>query len=1203
LANLLGWELGLGNNPWKFVKLNQSDSSIPAYICVLNQALKKLIALFLFLSLGLAMESNMGAWLQQVWLAYQSNQANLQLQEFRSTQVLALQQNSFLQTFQNLKEKANKGFHTYLYVKGNLVLWSDNQENMALDESALFRLGKIWIETSEGFYLSAHKNEEDTLLLSLFKIESHYPVNNSYLKNTPNPNLGWNIQSMEVLPNKTDREGLPKLNILETKVPFLSILSLLCWISAFLLFAQYLQKANPIWKASGIGTLLGGRLIGLYFQVPYSIHSIDWFTPQDYAYAWWSPSIGDWFLNALLFFWVSNLLRNWLKERQLSNLQQKIFFLGASILGPLVLLWSIQNICTHSEFFLDPAVLVKLRWTSWLAIAGLCLIGWGIFRLASLHQFSGKEKSILLLVAALVTESFAWFHWNNGLVCLTLLSFYFGLFAYFIFTSKGLLKSPSTQIAVAGVCLSLFLSLGLHHFNLVKESAEVEYLAGKLVSGRDWVQEYLFKKISQRIKTDRNIKNALSIKPVQANLLNEAIRSQFKDEWSNFELGFILHSEKDSMIVRDFPNNGISLEEVKRIKSEAEPTETNGLWLVSPGQKFVYLAEINLTTGRGEGNQTYQLFLLFWQKASQNTIGYPDLLLEKGIGFKEQLQYYSYRVTQHDSLIAQNFVHWQNNAIFQKSVVSTWKKWKDQDLYWKIYSNNGDTQVEITRPNPAFASYLNAFTVLFSFFFVLGIISALLSHQFSIQDFLFQSFRNRIIIATTGLLTLTLFTIGFASARLMVRQIEHKNTDLAEEKISTLRNRMEKEQRISNSFLLDLAQESNVDIHVFDAKGILHATSRPVIFRDGYCGKMMNPEAKQGLENPFSEDSFLKEHIGHLSFLSAYTKFKVQNQTFYLNIPLFAKQEEIREELSSMVSSLLNIYFILVALSVVLTLIISGYITSPLETMAEKLGKVDLKKPEYIQWKGEDEIGKLVKAYNHMVDELGKSVEELAKSERESAWREMAKQVAHEIKNPLTPMKLQVQHLILRYKSNSPGWEEQMVKTMNLLEEQIDNLANIATAFSNFAKMPLGLPERFDAKEILQNLFHLHQNETAVALSMNLPAEQVWINMDKQQFSRAIQNVIKNAIQSIPGDRQGEININCWKKGQHFWIEIKDNGSGIQAEVQEKIFMPNFTTKSSGMGLGLAMVKNIVDQAQGQISFVTVPNQGTTFTIQLPLIS
>ena len=350
----------------------------------------------------------------------------------------------------------------------------------------------------------------------------------------------------------------------------------------------------------------------------------------------------------------------------------------------------------------------------------------------------------------------------------------------------------------------------------------------------------------------------------------------------------------------------------------------------------------------------------------------------------------------------------------------------------------------------------------------------------------------------------------------------------------------------------------------------------------------MNPEAKQSLENPYAEDSFLKENIGQLSFLSAYTKFKVQNNSYYLNIPLFAKQEEIREELSFMVSSLLNIYFILVALSVVLTLVISGYITAPLETMAEKLGKVDLKKPEYIQWKGEDEIGKLVEAYNHMVDELGKSVEELAKSERESAWREMAKQVAHEIKNPLTPMKLQ-------------GWEEQMVKTMNLLEEQIDNLANIATAFSNFAKMPLGQPERFDANEILQNLFHLHQNENAIALTMNLPALPVWIYMDKQQFSRAIQNVIKNAIQSIPNDRQGEIKLNCWVDEQHFWIEINDNGVGIPIDVQEKIFTPNFTTKSSGMGLGLAMVKNILDQAQGKISFVTAPNQGTTFTIQLPL--
>ncbi|MBX7182435.1 MAG: HAMP domain-containing histidine kinase [Bacteroidia bacterium] len=1160
--------------------------------------MKKIIPLLFLLLPAILLESPWGIKLDSIILKLYTQTANQKLSEFHQVQTNQIANNSCLRVFKNLNELTNQGFRTYLFVHENLVAWSSNQENVALQQNDLFRLGKTLVKTSKGSYLSESKQSGDTLLVSLFVIESNYPIQNTYLKNSINPELGKAIKSIKII----ETPSLPQLFVNELTLPVVPLLSLVFWILAFLYFAHLLKNSGSSYKWLIIAGLILGRILGLYFQFPASIATLSWFSPQEYAFSWWSPSIGDWFLNILISYWLLNQFISDFDRQDLPPIFNKFLALILPTFSSVGLVWITQNISTHSEFFLDPSVLVKLQLTSWLALTGLCLVGWGVFRISS-HWILQQKNLVFFLISLGISLLFSWFHWKHWHILLIILLFFSGLALHYFFSTKGVLKNISTQIALAGVTISIFLSIGLHYFNYQKETAEVEYLANKLVSGRDWVQEYLFKRISQKLQTDRKIKNALTLHPIQAQQINESIRGAFEEEWSDFELGFILFSLKDSLIIRDFPNNTISIQETELLLDKSEPSGTSGLWIAPPGSKFSYIAKLKMAIGRDQANNDFNLYILFWPKTIQNSIGYPDLLLEKGIGFKEKLQNYSYRITQNDSVIQQNFVHWQTNSIFQKLTTPVWKRWINQDLYWKIISDNGNTQIEITRPNSIFASFFNSFTILFSFFFILGILSSLISRQSAWRDFLFLSFRNRIITATTGLLTLTLFSIGFASARLMVKQIDHKNIDLAEEKLHTIKNRIEKEKRISNSFLLDLALESNVDIHIYNAMGHLVSTTRPVIFRDGYTGKMINPEALNGLKESTGDDSFFREKIGTLSFLSAYTPLQVLGNTYYINIPFFARQEEIREELSSMISSLLNIYFILVSLSVVLTLLISGYITSPLETIATKLTNVDLNKPEYIQWKGEDEIGKLVIAYNHMVDELAHNVEELAKSERESAWREMAKQVAHEIKNPLTPMKLQVQHLSMRYKAQSPGWEEQLVKTLALLEEQIDNLANIANAFSNFAKMPQGNPEGFDCREVLTNLSNLLNNEKDYRISLDIPNSPLLIFIDKQQFSRSIQNLLKNAIQSIPSNQFGQININAYQHENQVIIRIQDNGSGIPNEVQEKIFMPNFTTKSSGMGLGLAMAKNIMEQANGQISFETGPNQGTTFQICLPAIS
>ena len=235
-----------------------------------------------------------------------------------------------------------------------------------------------------------------------------------------------------------------------------------------------------------------------------------------------------------------------------------------------------------------------------------------------------------------------------------------------------------------------------------------------------------------------------------------------------------------------------------------------------------------------------------------------------------------------------------------------------------------------------------------------------------------------------------------------------------------------------------------------------------------------------------------------------------------------------------------------------------------------------------------------------MVKELEKSVDLLARSERESAWREMAKQIAHEIKNPLTPMRLSVQQLKKLWKEKREDFDKYMESVSVTLIEQIDNLSDIASEFSNFAKMPEVKPETIDVVDVTRKCVKLFEGNAAYSITFNTDSKKLFIQSDKEQLSRVLINIIKNGIQSIPDVKKGIITVELENKKKEVEIRISDNGRGIPDEVKPKMFMPNFTTKSSGMGLGLAIVKNTVEQLKGKISFTTELEKGTEFKLIFP---
>lgn len=294
-----------------------------------------------------------------------------------------------------------------------------------------------------------------------------------------------------------------------------------------------------------------------------------------------------------------------------------------------------------------------------------------------------------------------------------------------------------------------------------------------------------------------------------------------------------------------------------------------------------------------------------------------------------------------------------------------------------------------------------------------------------------------------------------------------------------------------------------------------------------------------------------------------------------------------------------GVYLLMLITAIGFAYFVSKYTTRSLETVSDMLGRTDLNKrnEKIIIDDPSEEIEKLVTSYNAMIDELERSAVKLARSEREQAWREMAKQVAHEIKNPLTPMRLSVQSFQRNFDPKDPDVETKIGEFSKTLIQQIDTMSSIASAFSNFAKMPAQQNETLNVVAIVKLALDIF-NEDYIHFISN--EETIIAKLDRTQLIRVITNLVKNAIQALPEVETPRILVSVSSEEDSVKISVADNGVGITDSFREKIFEPKFTTKTSGMGLGLGMVKNIVETYNGSIDFTSQPGKGTVFTVRFP---
>ena len=256
------------------------------------------------------------------------------------------------------------------------------------------------------------------------------------------------------------------------------------------------------------------------------------------------------------------------------------------------------------------------------------------------------------------------------------------------------------------------------------------------------------------------------------------------------------------------------------------------------------------------------------------------------------------------------------------------------------------------------------------------------------------------------------------------------------------------------------------------------------------------------------------------------------------------------------------------------------------------------KRNKKIELKGaSEEVSLLVESYNSMIDELEASAVKLATSEREQAWREMAKQVAHEIKNPLTPMRLSVQSFQRKFNPEDPEIEQKVEEYSKTLIQQIDTMSSIASAFSNFAKMPAQKSEELNIVEVIDLALDIFTEDYIKFIASE---EEIIAKFDRTQLIRVVTNLVKNAIQALKDVEEKRIIVEVQSKDNDVIITVMDNGCGISEENELKIFEPKFTTKSSGMGLGLPMIKKIIETYGGNITFTSQEQKGTTFRVTFP---
>ena len=1038
-------------------------------------------------------------------------------------------------------------------------------------------------------------------------------------------------------------------------IPFNDYATNLLRFAALLVLCLFIQvyiesKSAKIggWKSIVLLTvvLFGLRLLTYLFPFVLNLRQFELFDPSVYGSNFVQRSLGDLLINAVLFGWI--VLFAWTKLNRIENITVKlgkqgkwiagIISLGLLLISTFMLAGVIRSLIADSKISFDV--------TEFFSLNRFTVIGFILLAVLSVSYYYFSQLLFLFILPlfkgrpVLIYFSIAF----AGLVFLTVRSghptvlFYLPvllwllLYTFLLFNQKILITR--FRINIANTLFWVFIFSFSVSAVMLAEIKKVEWekrksIAERLVEDTDPSGERLLS-IGLTFLDNRFLSANFYRFYDRENgkiFRDSIIRENYSGYLNKYETKLYVFDYKGNAIYNEEPTGFNALNTILTVQSRAINKVPGLYYYETSFDNFTYITKREVipddSTGLG------YLFIISNPRKYISDALFPELFRQLKYADPENSPVYSSAVYKNKNLVSPTTKY--PFPTFLKDSEVPREEYerntnKDNDELW--YRASSDKVVVVTRKRDSWIEAITLFSYIFcSFLFLIAIVQSIsiligtFDDRKTLKKFLQLNIRSQVHSTIIFISILSFLIIGVAIISFFISRYNRNNTEKLSRTMQVMVNEMRKKTSDNQIFddviriydtvassglkklVDDVADVHDVDVNVYDLDGNLQVTSEANVYTKGVVSKKMNPLAYYHLNRLRQVQHVQDEKIAKLSYLSIYAPVRDEEGRVdaYLNIPYFASQRELNQEISNFLVTIINLNAFIFLVAGMIALSITNRITRSFSVISDKMKEVHLEGTnEAIEWNRSDEIGELVKEYNKMVGKLEESASALAKSEREGAWREMARQVAHEIKNPLTPMKLSIQYLQKAVDNNQPNVKELTGNVASTLIEQIDHLSKIAADFSQFANIGNINVEKFDLHEVIGSLKDLYRSDPNVEFTWKPVPEKVMLEADKTQMNRLFTNLFANAVEARNGDGNCRIEVKEEQEDGVIRISIKDNGEGIPPETQSRIFVPNFTTKSSGTGLGLAMCKGIVEQAKGKIWFETEQGRGTTFHVELP---